>query len=111
MLDNTNIPRSNKPTSGHPPEGRETSNSRSSNDPTRSDGPEPGAADGPTQGATPAPTPKGRAHPTVISGRVSHSTKGRAKDVARARGISLCQLVREAVQRAVHTHKKSPDAG
>ena len=57
-----------------------------------------------------APAPKGRSHPTVISGRVSHSTKGRAKDIARTRGVSLCQFVREAVQRAVRTHEKSPDA-
>ena len=106
MIDTNKHPRSNKPTSGHPSEGRETSNSQPSNE----NGPASGAADGSEQGATPAPKPKGRSHPTVISGRVSHSTKGRAKDVARTRGVSLCQFVREAVQRAVRTHEKSPDA-
>jgi hypothetical protein len=73
------------------------------------DGPAPGATS-PERGTASPSKPKGRSHPTVISGRVSHSTKGRAKDIARTRGISLCQLVREAVQRAVRTHEKSPDA-
>ena len=54
--------------------------------------------------------PAGRTFPTVISGRVSHATKGRAKDIARRRGISMCELVRQAVRDALRTHEKSPDA-
>ena len=53
---------------------------------------------------------KRRSFPTVISGRVSHSMKDRAKAIARSRGISVCQLVREAVQDVVRAHKQSPDA-
>ena len=53
---------------------------------------------------------RNRAFPTVISGRVSHDTKDRAKAIARSRGMSVCQLVREAVQDALRTHKQSPDA-
>ena len=53
---------------------------------------------------------RGRRHPTTITGRVTYATKGRAKELAERRGISLCQLVREAVQEAVRTHEKSPDA-
>ena len=53
---------------------------------------------------------KRRSYPTVISGRVQHATKDRVKAVARSRGISMCQLVREAVRDVLRTHKQSPDA-
>jgi len=79
--------------------------------PSSTNGPASGAANHGTSGTADAPVkPTGRQHPTVISGRVSHSTKGRAKDIARARGISLCQLVRTAVRDALDTYEKSPNA-
>ena len=67
----------------------------------------PSTGDSPASGAA---NPRNRTFPTVISGRVQHATKDRAKAVARSRGISMCQLVREAVKDALRTHKKSPDA-
>ena len=55
-------------------------------------------------------TPRGRKHPALATVRLRHGTKGRAKDAARARGMSLCAFIREAVRDALDTHEKSPDA-
>ena len=68
MINDSDTPRSDT----DPSEGRETSISQQSN-------------------------PTGRAHPTTITTRVTHGTKGRAKDIARSRGVSLCKLVRDAL--------------
>ena len=54
--------------------------------------------------------PAGRKHPVTAVTRLKHGTKGRAKDVARARGMSLCAFIRQAVQDALRTDKRNPDA-
>lgn len=46
----------------------------------------------------------GRTHPTVISGRVSHAVKDRAKAAAEERGQSMCEFVRKAIHSALRDH-------
>ena len=85
----------------------QTTEQRSGTDRSATANSRPSTGDSPASGAA---SSHKRTHPTVISGRVSHATKGRAKDVARLRGMSVCQLVREAVQDALRPYKQNPDA-
>ena len=68
-------------------------------------------ADDSTDARVPSNTkPRGRKHPALATVRLRHGTKGRACDAARARGMSLCAFIREAVRDALDTHEKSPNA-
>ena len=86
--------------------GNASSNSRPSTDHS----PTSGAADSTDARAADASSnPRGRRHPTTATVRLTYGTKGRAKDAARARGMSLCAFIREAVRDALR-HEKSPNA-
>ena len=94
------------------------SNTRSDRNPDATPNSSPSADHRPVSGAdaradacTDAPTRStGRTHPGVITARVKDATKGRARDAARARGLSLSAFVREAIRDALNAYKKSPDA-
>lgn len=49
-------------------------------------------------------TARGQQYPTTTATRLTYAMKGRAKDAARARGISLAAFIREAIRSALRDH-------